>query len=171
MKSVMLKEGFGIDHLQLVSTPFPKLGFQDILVKMQAVSLNFVDLLLIKGNLNPDLSLPLIPVSDGAGIIEAIGDQNLNKSLEALRVDGHISLVGFLDSQQSTLDLVTLNLKRAKIHGLSVGSRQDFVDMLRAMSANTIRPIIDKIFPFQATTEAFQYLASGQHFGKVVIEF
>jgi NADPH:quinone reductase-like Zn-dependent oxidoreductase len=338
MKSVMLKDGFGIDRLQFVSTPFPKLGSQDILVKMQAASLNFVDLLLVEGNLNPDLSLPLIPVSDGAGVVEAIGDevkafqpgdrvvttyipnwidgrytaenshfstrpgsglypgqlteyrcfqaheliripaflslveastlpiaaltawnalaygqakpgdtvllhgtggvsifalqfakatglrviitsssdkklahaqalkadhlinyrsepewvtavfeatsrdgadliietvggQNLNKSLEALRVNGHISIVGFLDSKQSAIDLVTLNLKRAKIHGLSVGSRQDFADMLRAMSANTIRPIIDKIFPFQATPEAFQYLASGQHFGKVVIEF
>lgn len=98
---------------------------------------------------------------DGADlIIETVGGQNLNKSLKALRVDGHISVVGFLDGQQSALDLVTLNLKRAKIHGLSVGSRQDFADMLRAMSANTIRPIIDQIFPFQATPEAFPGIRS-----------
>jgi len=338
MQSVVLKDGFGIDQIQTISTPVPKVGPQEILVKMQAVALNYLDLLIIQGDLNPDLTFPFIPVADGAGIVEAVGrdvtefqpgdrvvtpylpnwhdgrftpqkstfasrpgsglkpgqlteyqsfrayelmrspalltaaeaatlpiaaltawnalaysqakpgdvvllhgtggvsifalqfakaaglsviitsssdeklakaqalgadhlinyrqqpewvgevlaatagegadlvvetvgGDNLNQSLEALRFDGHISIVGFLEGMQSPLNLVSLNLKRAKIHGLSVGSRQDFANMNQAISVNAIRPVIDRTFPFTAAQDAFLYLASGQHFGKVVIEF
>lgn len=337
MKTIVLKDGFGIDKLTLTQAPLPNVGLGMILVKMKAVSLNYVDLLLVKGQLNPDIKPPFIPVSDGAGIVEevgpdiqdfkpgdhvatiyipewidgrytpqnskfetrpgsgsspgqlveyktfsnnqlvkvpeslsfaesstlpiaaltawnalaygktkagdtvllhgtggvsifalqfakaigarviitssddnklakarelgadclinykqtpdwisdvftmtdgegadvvveTVGGSNLNKSLEALRLDGYISVVGFLAGVQSPINLISLNLKRAKINGLSVGSRQDFSDMLKAISANKIKPVIDRAFPLDQIAEAFSYLESGRHFGKIVIE-
>jgi len=115
----------------------------------------------------------VLSMTDGEGadvVVETVGGNNLNKSLEALRLDGHISVVGFLDGVQSPINLISLNLKRAKIHGLSVGSRQDFLDMLKTISVNQIKPVIDKIFPLKQTAEAFSYLESGSHFGKIVVE-
>lgn len=74
MRVVQLQNGLGIDHLQLVeqSKPGPSAG--EVLVKLQAVSLNYVDLLVVKGLLNPNLPLPYLPVADGAGVVEQVGD-------------------------------------------------------------------------------------------------
>jgi len=73
MKAITLQNGFGIDHLKLVELPAPRPAEDEVLVKLQAVSLNSVDLLVIKGLLNPNLPLPYVPVADGAGIVEQVG--------------------------------------------------------------------------------------------------
>jgi NADPH:quinone reductase-like Zn-dependent oxidoreductase len=61
MKAIELSNGFGIENLQLTEKPKPQPTKEEVLVKIEAVSLNYVDLLVIKGLLNPDLSLPYIP--------------------------------------------------------------------------------------------------------------
>lgn len=75
MKSIVLKGGFGIDRLALTETAAPEIGPRDILVGMKAASLNYVDFLLVKGALNPEISPPFIPVADGAGVVEEIGGE------------------------------------------------------------------------------------------------
>lgn len=65
---------FGIDSLELVERPIPKPGPGEVLVKIHAVSLNYRDLLMVKGQYNPKLRLPRIPCSDGAGEVAAVGD-------------------------------------------------------------------------------------------------
>ena len=74
MKVIELKDGFGIGNLQLVerSQPTPDKG--KVLVKIDAVSLNYVDLLVIGGRLNSEFPLPYVPVCDGAGVVEQIGE-------------------------------------------------------------------------------------------------
>jgi NADPH:quinone reductase-like Zn-dependent oxidoreductase len=106
-----------------------------------------------------------------AYFVETVGGSNLNKSLEALRLDSHISVIGFLAGVQSTIYLISMKLKRAKISGLSVGSRKCFADMLKAISINQIRLVIDRTFLLEQTVEAYDDLESGAHFGKFVIEF
>ena len=54
-------------------------------------------------------------------------------------------------------------------HGIFVGNRVMFEDMLAAMTVNDIHPIIDKVFDFQDAASAYQYQMEGKHFGKVVI--
>jgi len=129
---------------------------------------------LINYKQTPNWISEVLAVTDGEGvdvIVETVGGDNLNKSLEVLRLDGHISVVGFIAGIQSQINLISLNLKRAKIIGLSVGSRQDFADMLKAISVNKISPVIDRVFPLDQTAEAFTYLESGEHFGKIVIDY
>ena len=59
--------------------------------------------------------------------------------------------------------------KRANIQGISVGSTQMFEALNRAISANAIKPVIDKVFGFDDVKAAYQHMASGAHFGKIVI--
>ena len=65
---------FGIDSLELVERPTPQPGPGEVLIKIRAVSLNFRDLMMVKGAYNPKLRLPLIPCSDGAGEVAAVGE-------------------------------------------------------------------------------------------------
>ena len=64
---------FGIDSLELVERPTPQPGPGEVLVKIHAVSLNYRDLMMVKGIYNPKLRLPRIPCSDGAGEVTAVG--------------------------------------------------------------------------------------------------
>lgn len=336
MKAIELCDDFGISNLKLVERSQPQPTPGQVLVKMEAVSLNYVDLLVVKGLLNPNLSLPYIPVSDGAGIVEQVGEgitafkpgdkvitlfipnwlhgkptgqttdystrpglggvsgqlaeykcfdanqlihspanlssieastlpiagltawnalqygnlqvgetvllhgtggvsifalqfassqgarviitsssdeklkraqqlgadllinykttpdwetsvhlftqgngvdvvvetvggKNLQRSLLALRMGGYISIVGLLDGFDTNINTLNLLHQQATIKGMEVGSTQDFEAMNRAIEADNIHPVIDKIFPFEQTQAAFEYLDRGLHFGKVVI--
>src|SRR5579862_6764112 len=65
---------FGIDSLEFVEKPTPTPGPGEVLVRVRAISLNYRDLLMVKGLYNPKLRLPRIPCSDGAGEVVAIGE-------------------------------------------------------------------------------------------------
>ncbi|MBV9405822.1 MAG: NAD(P)-dependent alcohol dehydrogenase, partial [Acidobacteriaceae bacterium] len=72
MKAFEIQE-FGIDNLRLVDYKPPQPGAGEVLVRMTAASLNYRDLLVAKGLYNPKLKRPMIPLSDGAGVVEEIG--------------------------------------------------------------------------------------------------
>ena len=65
---------FGIDSLELVERPKPQPGPGEVLVRVHDVSLNYRALMMVKGAYNPKLRLPLIPCSDGAGEVVAVGE-------------------------------------------------------------------------------------------------
>ncbi len=65
---------FGLDHLQLTDLTTPRIAPDMVLIKVHAVSLNYRDLLVVKGLYNPKMTLPRIPCSDGAGQIVAVGE-------------------------------------------------------------------------------------------------
>lgn len=73
MKSWEIRPGFGIDTLALGDRPDPTAGPGQVLVRMKAWSLNYRDLLVVKGQYNPRLKLPFVPLSDGAGEVVAVG--------------------------------------------------------------------------------------------------
>src|SRR2546423_9732012 len=73
MKAWEIRNGFGIDNLTLVDRADPSPGPLQIVVRMKAWSLNYRDLLVVTGQYNPRLKLPLVPLSDGAGEVIAIG--------------------------------------------------------------------------------------------------
>ena len=73
MKSYAI-ESFGLEGLKVVERPTVKPGPGQILVRWKAFSLNFRDLMVVKGIYNPKLRLPTVPLSDGAGVVEAVGE-------------------------------------------------------------------------------------------------
>ncbi len=338
MKTIQLVDNFGIDHLKIVEQTQPQPTKKQVVVKIEAVSLNYVDLLVIKGSLNPNLSLPYIPICDGAGVVEKVGEEvtafkigdkvattfisdwvhgeptpqttdyktrqglgnisgqlsqykcfsanqlilipsnlttieaatlpiagltawnalrygnlqaddtvllhgtggvsifalqfakargakviitssnekklqkaqwlgadlvinyqkdanwettvrnmtegkgadvivetvggsNLGRSLNALRMEGYISVVGLLDGFKSNIDVLALIHQQATIRGLEVGGTHQFEAMNRAIEAREIHPIIDRVFSWEEIQAAFEYLEKGLHFGKVIVSF
>ena len=67
-------ETFGIENLQIVESAMPEPGNNEVLVQMCAASLNYRDLMVVRGEYNPRMRLPAVPLSDGAGEIVAVGD-------------------------------------------------------------------------------------------------
>ena len=67
-------QSFGIEQLVLEHLPQPRPGRGEVLVKVHAVSLNYRDLLMVRGHYNPKIALPRIPCSDGAGEVVEVGD-------------------------------------------------------------------------------------------------
>src|SRR5438105_6949305 len=75
MKVYEIQGGFGLDALRLAERPQPRPGPGEVLLEIRAVSLNYRDLLVVKGVYNPKLNLPRVPVSDGVGeVVEAGAD-------------------------------------------------------------------------------------------------
>lgn len=72
MRAIQLS-AFGLDHLELKHLPDPHPAPNEVLVRMEAASLNFRDLMLVRGDLYRGVELPIVPVSDGAGTVEAVG--------------------------------------------------------------------------------------------------
>jgi NADPH:quinone reductase-like Zn-dependent oxidoreductase len=74
MKVIEIRDGFGLDRLAVAERPEPRPGPGQVLLRMGAASLNYRDLLTVKGLYNPKQPLPLVPCSDGAGQVVAVGE-------------------------------------------------------------------------------------------------
>ncbi len=74
MKTIELINTFGIENLRVVERVQPRMGPGDVMLKMKAWSLNYRDLLVVKGLYNPKLKLPFVPLSDGVGEVTHVGD-------------------------------------------------------------------------------------------------
>lgn len=94
---------------------------------------------------------------------------SLAEAINAVRVGGTIAFIGLLAGTRADIDLIQLMGKSATIHAIDVGSRAMFELMNERIAAAGLRPVIDRVFPFDEASEAFRYLASGAHFGKVCI--
>jgi NADPH:quinone reductase-like Zn-dependent oxidoreductase len=75
MKAVVLSGGFGLENLLTEERPDPEPGPHDVVLRMNAVSLNYRDLLMVRGSYNPKQALPLIPASDGVGTVVSVGSE------------------------------------------------------------------------------------------------
>jgi NADPH:quinone reductase-like Zn-dependent oxidoreductase len=333
MRVIELQDAFGIDHLKLTERPDPALGPGQVLVRMRAFSLNYRDLLLVKGQYNPRLKFPFVPLSDGAGevvavgagvarfkpgdrvagafmqrwvegelteakaksalggaipgvaaeqmvfeerglvavpthlsfeeaatlpcaavtawnalvaaggikagdsvliqgtggvslfalqfarllgarviatsssdaklarvrelgasdginyketpewgnqvreltgvgvdhIVEVGGAGTLGESLRAVRVGGHIALIGVL-SGAGPFNPTPILMKGVRVQGIFVGSRAMFEAMNRAITLHEMRPVIDRVFPFEELPAALRHMESGAHFGKICVK-
>jgi NADPH:quinone reductase-like Zn-dependent oxidoreductase len=104
-------------------------------------------------------------------VIEIGGPGTLPQSIAAVRIGGHVSLIGTLTGRSGEVPTAALMVKQARLHGLIVGNRRQQQDMVRAIDATGMRPIIDRTFGLDALADAFRYEASGKHFGKICVEF
>lgn len=122
----------------------------------------------------PNWDEQVYQLTDGEGVdfvVEVGGAGTLTKSLRAVCMDGHISLIGVLAGNTGEVNPVPILSKGVRVQGIKVGSREMFEAMNRAIELHQLRPICDRVFPFEEAREAFQYMESGSHFGKICLRF
>ena len=248
MRAWEIQGGFGLDKLTLVERPDPQPGPGQVLIRVRAVSLNFRDLLTVDGKYNPKQKLPLIPCSDGAGEVVAVGDGvtrakpgdrvcgifalqfaralglhpiltsssdeqlerarelgasglinyrqvtdwgakaremaggagvdlvvevggagTLDQSLKAVRMGGTVCLIGNLAGIVAQIPLTAVFMQQVRLQGILVGHREGFEAMNRAIALHGLRPVVDRVFPFEEARGAFELMGAAGHFGKVCI--
>jgi NADPH:quinone reductase-like Zn-dependent oxidoreductase len=120
----------------------------------------------------PDWEQAALKLTGGRGVdhvVEVGGAGTLGKSLQAVRRGGTVSVIGVL-SGGGQIDPMVVLVRGVVMRGIYVGSRATFEAMNRAIAAHQLRPVIDRVFPFEQAGAAYAYLASGAHFGKVVVK-
>jgi NADPH:quinone reductase-like Zn-dependent oxidoreductase len=104
-------------------------------------------------------------------VIEVGGPDSFLQSLQAIRIGGQINMVGYIGSKQGAINPLEILYHRATVRGIPVGSRESFEAMNRAIEANNMRPVIDKVFPWTDAVAAIRYMQEGKHFGKIILKF
>ena len=102
-------------------------------------------------------------------IVEVGGAETLPKSFRSVALGGEIALVGMLGGTDLAVDPTAIFRAVASLRAVAVGSRTQFLAMVRAIAQHRTRPVIDRVFDFDDAPAAFAYYAAGKNFGKVVI--
>ena len=142
-------------------------GTADKIARVQALGVTDV----IDYRAQPDWDARVRELTGGRGadlVVDVGGPGSLARSIGALRYCGHVSVVGNL-AGKAAIDPGALFAKRASMCGIQVGSRDMFEAMNRAIEVAKLEPVIDRVFDFTNARAAYEHLASGKHFGKVVI--
>ncbi|MCX7047323.1 MAG: NAD(P)-dependent alcohol dehydrogenase [Candidatus Sumerlaeota bacterium] len=111
-------------------------------------------------------------ITGGAGadvIVEVAGGDNLQKSIQATAIGGRIALVGVLAGGEAKILSRDLFMRQITLQGVFMQSTEELRAFAQACEASALKPWIDKVFPFAQAPEAYRYLESQKHIGKVVI--
>lgn len=119
----------------------------------------------------PDWDVEAMRLTANRGVditVEVGGAGTLPRSFLATRIGGRIAVIGLLTGA-ATLDPMPILRRNLRVQGLYVGSTEMFEAMNRAIEADGLKPVIDKVFPFAEAKDAYRHMKSQQHFGKIVI--
>jgi NADPH:quinone reductase-like Zn-dependent oxidoreductase len=111
-------------------------------------------------------------LTGGVGVDEVVeigGAGTLGQSITACRIGGHISLIGILAGFAGEVPVAQLFSQNITLKGITVGSKHEQEDMIRAIEVNGIKPMISDSFPLDQLKDAFEHQAAQKHFGKIVV--
>lgn len=103
-------------------------------------------------------------------VIDVGGPATLKQSIEAVKIGGHIAMIGILGGMEAAIPMIPMLAKQIRLQSCLNGSWQDQADLVEFLAAHDIRPVIDRSFRLEELADAFRYEESGAHFGKIVIE-
>lgn len=121
----------------------------------------------------PNWDEKILEITEGKGVdhvIEVVGGENLNRSLNAVKLSGTISFIGLIGGLSAPINTYQFVTKNVRIHGIETGSREIFEEMNRFIEKNQIKPVIDKVFEFSDVKSALRTMESAAHFGKIVVK-
>lgn len=104
-------------------------------------------------------------------VVEVGGENTLGQSMDAARVGGSIVIIGVLGGFSVPVMVPLVFSKNLHIHGISVGSREQFDDMCAHIERWKLKPVIDKTFSFNEVPAALKLMESAAHFGKIAVRF
>jgi len=115
----------------------------------------------------------VLALTQGRGadlVLETVGPETFDRSVNAVAYGGTLFLIGFVSGTRGAVDLLPIIVKALKVRGNNTGSVADLRDATRAVAASGIKPVIDRTFDLDETSQAYTRLAGGgQHFGKITI--
>ncbi|HPU81726.1 zinc-binding dehydrogenase, partial [Accumulibacter sp.] len=97
------------------------------------------------------------------------GEKTLPQSLRCIRPGGTLSMIGVLSGSSLSTPLGLIITRQVRLQGVTVGHRDGFEAMLRALAQHRVPIIVDRVFEFEALPDALAYLRSGAQFGKICI--
>jgi NADPH:quinone reductase-like Zn-dependent oxidoreductase len=112
-------------------------------------------------------------LTDGRGVdhvMEVGGPATFAQSMAACRLGGHIAVIGLLSGVMAEVNIPALFSAQLRVSGISIGSRADQEDMIRAIQVNRLKPVIDRSFGLGQITAAFEHYQRQSHFGKISLE-
>lgn len=121
----------------------------------------------------PAWGAAVLALTGGVGVdhvVEIGGAGTLDQSMMAARIGGHVALIGVLAGFQGPVMTALLMSRQIRVQGLTVGSRQQQLDMIAGIDATGIKPVLDRSFPLADLAGAFRHQESGTHFGKIVVD-
>ena len=127
---------------------------------------------LINYKTTPEWGKAAMELTGGRGVDEVVeigGPGTMAQSIAACRVGGHISLIGVLTGVSGEVPTAAFFSKNLTMSGITVGSAAHQEDMIAALEASSIKPVLDKDFPLDQIASAFAHQASQQHFGKITL--
>ena len=111
--------------------------------------------------------------TDGEGarhVLELGGAGTFEQSLRAVAMGGTVSVIGVLSGPKTEIDLRPILMQDIRVQGVFVGSRDTFEQFTKLVDESGLRPDVDRVFSLSEARAAFEHLASGKQFGKVVIQ-
>jgi NADPH:quinone reductase-like Zn-dependent oxidoreductase len=120
----------------------------------------------------PDWAKATRSITGGRGydhIVELGGEKTLPQSLRCIRPGGTLSMIGVLSGNALSAPLGLVVTRQVRLQGITVGHRDGFEAMMRAIEQHRVKPAVDRVFAFEAWKDALAHLKSGAHFGKIAI--
>ena len=120
----------------------------------------------------PEWSARVQDITGGRGVdlvVELGGADTLAQSMRCVAVGGHISVIGVLSGLEAKIFVPDMLFRHIRLCGITVGHREDFLAMNRAIDHHRITPVIDTRFGLDEAPLAYEALPRGLHFGKLVI--
>jgi NADPH:quinone reductase-like Zn-dependent oxidoreductase len=122
---------------------------------------------------NPEWQREVRKLTNNAGVdhvLEVGGRDTLPRALEALGFEGHLAIIGGLSGFGGEIAPGRLMTSGASVTGIYVGSRADFEAMNRFITEHKIRPVVDRVFPFEEAAKAYDFMDNGSYVGKIVVK-
>ena len=114
----------------------------------------------------------VLRVTRGVGahvVLEVGGKGTVNRSVASAAMGGSVAIIGGVSGFGGEVNPATLLATAKRMVGVYVGSRTMLEKVMRFADTCAIQPVVDRVFTFDQAKEAYRYMESGSHFGKVVI--
>jgi NADPH:quinone reductase-like Zn-dependent oxidoreductase len=121
----------------------------------------------------PEWQEEVLRVTHGLGadvVLEVGGKGTVNRSVASCAMGGSVAIIGGVSGFGGEVNPATLLSSAKRMVGIFVGSRAMLEGVMRFVATTEIKPVVDRVFGFDEAKEAYRYMESGSHFGKVVIQ-
>jgi len=120
----------------------------------------------------PDWAEAVLEATGGNGAdvsVDILGGDSLNRTIRATRVGGRVHAVGYVTGTSATIDLFEAIRHAVTIHVATAGHRASFEALVRALDQHQVRPVVGDQYAVDRLSDAFEGMAQGGHFGKIVV--